>query len=327
MRVSHACKNPFIKRVVDELGAFDRLDARCLEAREKKTALAKFFVERYHDCLVQRRVRMFLESGSTVAYVAEALGNSLSDENLYRVHMSTNNVLAFLQLWLVRRAPCVLFPPGAPEGTYGASYGALSADDIALPAPDYSQPPLDETARSEIRKLMEAPGAFGRGSEPALLLGATSGLQLGTEHRLRGGIDPETGRELPIPDEVRRQIAQCFGPHVGSYRNKLFKRSLYETQLPIVIFLTSAKIDCEIEVGRCHFILDRQFSWQRFYREYPLAFCVGSTVGVMDTHIETFTKLGFDVITGARYPIHTAFIARNRSFIAEFEEKVGFRSE
>src|SRR3974377_2399568 len=106
---------------------------------------------------------------------------------------------------------------------------------------------------------------------PVLLLAAASGLQLSSDHKLKfpdGVIDSRK-------EELADQLSRCYGPHVGSYRNKVFKRFMYATKLPMMIFVSDDKIDCEIEVGKCHFILDSELTWSSFYREYPLAFCVG----------------------------------------------------
>ena len=86
--------------------------------------------------------------------------------------------------------------------------------------------------------------------------------------------------------ELRSQIEACFGPHVGSYHNKVFKRFMYATELLIVLFFDSAKIDRPVVAGRCHYILDSCFEWEKFLNSHPVAFCIGcgetSEPGVMD---------------------------------------------
>ena len=86
----------------------------------------------------------------------------------------------------------------------------------------------------------------------------------------------------------------------------------------------TTKIDFEIIVGRCHFILDSEgvegadLTWKRFFSEYPLAFCVGCTEDNLDSHVTAFKSLGFQVLEEPHYNV-TAFIARNTKFIEVFE--------
>lgn len=318
-----SAENPFIVDIVGKLKGFGKLYERCLTEANKKEALAAFFKKCYLNAILRCRVSLFFESGSTVAYVAKYLAEPLYKEVRLEgqgeptITVSTNNVLAYLLLWLSARVPCSPFPWSTPgEATYGAWYGGL--EDKEAKDPDYTRPRLDSEAEEEIGKLLGHRFRPNDSARPALLLGAASGLQIGERHDLkfRTGLDDATKEQLQV------ELGQCFGPHVGSYHNKIFKRFMYATKIPIVLFMTASKIDCEIEVGKCHFILDRGFDWPEFYQTHPVAFCIGCDQEERRRFEPIFRERGFDIWSGPTGEALTAFIARNQAFISRFEHRV-----
>ncbi|HJT27742.1 MAG TPA: DUF4062 domain-containing protein [Pyrinomonadaceae bacterium] len=318
-KIVSASQNEFILDIIGQLKNFEKLYERCLEHPEKKRALAKFFRERYLGKITRNNVSLFFESGSTVTYVASELAEHLrdkvqiNDEGISNIHINTNNVLAYLQLWLKARIPCATFPWSPPlEETYGAFYGRLQG--LPEQSPDYTMPPLDEEAKEEIQKLLSAPFTL-TWRHPALLLGAASGLQISKEHNVK--IDDAL--DTHSRNVLRSQIDNCFGPHVGSYRNKVFKRFMYATGLPLMIFMTGDKIDCEIDSKKCHFILDSESTWEEFYKNYPVAFCIGCSQENKRKYVEMFQWLDFKIWEGTGSLPISAFIARNQAFISEFE--------
>jgi len=317
--VEAAQHNEFIVDIVKELQGFKQLYSRCAQYPDQKRTLARFFADVYMDRIRRHQVSLFFESGSTVAYVAKEMSRFLSTEVTLdsvgspNILIYTNSVLAYLLLWLVARIPCFNFPWGpAREETYGALYGSLE-HGLERP-PEYSGNPLDKAANWEIQTLLDQPLSLTSMKRPALLLGSLSGLKL-----------EESALNFPdgLPESARNELSgllrQCLGPHVGSYRNKVFKRFLCATRLPMVMFLTADKIDARIEVGRAHFVHDSEFTWEDFHRNYPIAFCVGCTVEERPKNIEKFARLGFRVLEADTYSAMTSFIARNQRFIEEFE--------
>lgn len=319
--VLEGAKNEFIGDIVAELRSFDKLYKRTKEHPDEKRGVARFFVQQYMDRLIHNRVSLFFESGSTVAFLAKEMSKDLSkavtltETGAPSIQISTNNVLAYLMLWLKARIPCTKFPWSPPvETTYGAAYGGL--ENLVERSPDYRLPPLDESAQREIKRLQETPFTLTSMKSPALLLGAASGLQLSSNHRL-------TFHEAGLTDskkhDLEGQVYRCFGPHVGSYHNKVFKRFMYATRLPIVIFVTGEKIDCNIEVGKCHFILDSQITWLEFCKDHPLSFCVGCVSEEKPEYIKAFQAIGFDIIDENNASPISAFMARNSAFVRDFE--------
>ena len=318
--LTYASENEFIVEIVKSITRFKKLNHRCTEHVDKKTELARFFVQNYGDQIVKHQISLFFESGSTVAFVASQLASFIREANVH-VDIRTNNVLAYLHHWLTAGVPCSLFPLSSPREPYGASYGII--EKLLDSLPDYPPKPLSSTVKRTISDLTKSTGALSGFDKPALMLGAISGLQLGNDHKIVS--DPEKGgRSLPGSHSLENEVRKCFGPHVGSYHNKLFKRYMYQTGLPLMLFITEEKIDMEIIVGRCHFILDQgrmddsELTWESFYKNYPVAFCVGCDGDSMKEKIVAFNNLGFDVKIGPEFVV-SAFIARNKHFIEIFE--------
>lgn len=320
--LTEASENEFIVDIVGQVKNFRKLYDRCLVESERKRAIAQLFIERYLQQILDQNVSLFFESGSTVSYVAKELSEVLAgeidvdDDGSPNLRISTNNVLAFLELWLKARIPCSTFPWSPPsEETYGASYGGL--EKMRDRSPDYRLAPLIPDARRQIDRLMSMPFApkLAPGM-PSLLLGAASGLQVSDQYTLNFAGDlKERAKE-----ELTAQLKLCRGPHVGSYKNKVFKRFMYNTGIPIIIFITSDKIDCPIDVGRCHFMMDSQLTWEDFCRTHPLAFGVGCDQDQLDDLTARFEGLGFQVERGPDSNPVTGLFARNERFIRQFEE-------
>jgi hypothetical protein len=100
--VASIARNRFLVDVVAAMAKFEALDPRVRDHSAEKQAAAAFFADRYLQGIADRRVSLFFESGSTVAYVAEVVGEYLS-KNRPTIQISTNNVLAYLIFWLVHR--------------------------------------------------------------------------------------------------------------------------------------------------------------------------------------------------------------------------------
>jgi len=278
-------------------------------------------VQKYGNQIIKNKINLFLESGSTIVFVANQLAKFLRERNA-NVDIRTNNVLAYLHHWLTANVPCSLFPLSSPREPYGASYGII--EELSENDPDYPPKPIDKDAKRLISKLANSEGAL-KSEVPVLLLGAISGLQIGKDHKIV--TDPaKGGRLLTNSRSLEEKVKKCFGPHVGSYHNKLFKRYMYHTGLPVMLFITEEKIDMEIIVGRCHFVLDQEsnndenLSWESFYKNHPVAFCVGCDGESMEAKAQAFIDLGFEVIMGPQFEV-SAFIARNKCFIERIENE------
>lgn len=320
--VDSVTENEFLRKMVEAIRNFEKLYDRIRRNVEAKRKAAAFVAERYGAAMESDSTRgIFFESGSSVVFVADELPKSLWEKIEFGLHgepskrISTNNVLVYLLLWLSKGVPCASFPWGVPEETYGASYGPIG--ELKEREPRFDGCPLDPLARNAIASLGEA-GLALTPENTSLIITAASGLQLGEAHEIVG----ETG--YAVPETVRKAVEGCYGPHVGSYKNKVLKRYLYETGIPTVLVLDSSKIDCPIDVGKCHFIFGEDLTWDEVVRRHPLALCVGCKSRELDALRErvTATLPGLEIVTSAQVRRYSALLARNEEFQKAFPEFV-----
>lgn len=305
--------NEFVREAVIAISNFKSLDSRINdEFVSKKKASARFFWQTYGNHIVDNKIDLFLESGSTTAYAANEMKNELKEhvhiqeDGSLSIDIKTNNALVFLQFWLSARIPCSMFPWGSPEGNFGASFGPIWK--LIKRDPSYPPAKLTEKENNAIKQLQEA--AFGLkidGNKQRLLILAISALQLSTDPLF----------DKPIPQD---SSSNCIGLHVGSYYNKIFKLFLYTTDLPSIICLHEDKIDSQIKVGHCHFLFESPDDWNRFLQEKPLAFSVGCNIANLDTLSARFEKIGFIIDKCNNMQNTTAFIAKNQLFVDKFEK-------
>ena len=274
-------RNEIIRDVVRRLGQFETVEPRLAIEADKKILLAKAFADLWGDYVRDKYGRVFLESGSTITYVAKALVNYLPQRGRSGVstEVITNNAFAYLYLWLYSGILCHPVPSGSPDNKYGGMYGELTGRQRV---PTYDLKPLgeyDPYAPEIIRRLSRE--TFGESiDKKTLILAAISGIQL-TDNISAVTLDSD-GQEhqLESSDPLWGQLSKCRGFHVGSYENYLFKRSYYEyelTKYPVIVFVHDKKIDCKIVVGKCHFLCDSEYQWDKFMREYPLSIWVACT--------------------------------------------------
>ncbi|WP_395745605.1 DUF4062 domain-containing protein [Prosthecobacter sp.] len=307
-------RNRYIVDIVGALSALDTLDSRVIKHPEEKSALARCFSDFYLQAINEKHLSLFFESGSTLIYVADQLGRGLTEARALdkngnpHVQVSTNNVLAYLILWLKHLIPCTPFPWGTPEETYGAALGPLAINVAMDRSPLFPPGKLRKRELAEIRKLSDAAKKVHRPGNKTLLLAAASGLQLSSKIKVKDGLDKPDG------------ILECRGPHVGSYKNKLFKRFMYETKHPLMIFITADKIDSEIDLEKCHFVMDDKEQWEQFINDHPLAFCVGCQRKELGHWTDIFKKLKFECLCENDGSEATAFIARNQKFQELFDK-------
>lgn len=300
--VEAVSRNRFLVDVVGAMAKFDPLVPRIRDQAEEKEAAASFFVDKYLQQLLAKNVSLFFESGSSIAYVAQIVGERLKELNK-EIQISTNNILAYLIFWLVHRIRCSLFPWGPPEEHYGAVFGPVNEFVPECRTPYFPPEPLSSQDEKAIRLLRSDHFCPANWDLPVLMLGALSGLQLKRDTK----------------------ISNCLGPHVGSPRNKVFKRFMYATKLPLMLFMTVHKIDSPVDLGRCHFILDQEdnggLMWEDFFKKQPIAFCVGceNNQTLIDDTVKRFEELELKVIRAGHKTLYTAFIARNQEFIDDLE--------
>jgi len=317
--------NPILREIVKRLGTFKSIEPRFVVAKEKKDALAKAFLELHGDDVQNRYHEIFFESGSTVAYLAKELSEKLptSTTGIDKIdfqHVFTNNAFAYLYLWLCSDVLCRPEPEGRLDDKYGGMYGPLTGRNMS---PDYSLPPLEESDPEGVKIIEKLSkdifSESDKDKKSAIILAAASGLQIGDSIDAKYYNEQnDTTSPIPVDEETLKLLKGCRGFHVGSYRNRLFKRCYYLTGIPTVVFVHDEKIDCPILVRKCHFLFDKGKTWENFSESYPLSIW---TVCEGKTHKSVFEKLktymgrgGWKFVVYGECSLHPIVIGHNESF-------------
>jgi hypothetical protein len=218
--VRTALKNSFVLDTVRNLNRFKRLDKRCSQDVPQKQAAARGFREFFLTEIKKQNYDLFFESGSTPAYVARELGKSEAFRNEVgwggdesAIALYTNNILAFLQLWLNDNLPIAMLPRSSPREPYGGSYGLLTKHLDYKKGPDFTGKPLPEHEKEVIDLFCTSADSLPTNRQ-ILIVGAISGIQLSEEYRIK---ESEEGAE-------KGQGASLL--EIGSPCRQLYQQSL-----------------------------------------------------------------------------------------------------
>lgn len=313
-------KHELFRTIVERLGKFETIESRLSKAYDLKDSLANGFDNR-HGADIEKCEMVFIESGSTLLFLTKYLAKRLPKKSSLRgTHPTplvlTNNALAYINLWLCEKVLCQPQPEGPPDEKYGGMYGPLA--DLQQ-APNYTLPPLaksDPVACKIIKELCCEIFGSNIQNQKSIILGAMSGLQLSEKINPIDPITKEPWENLDLLENLK----SCRGFHVGSYQNRLFKRTLYSSGIPTIVFMHDEKIDCPIEVGKCHFIFDRGYPWEKYVTDSPLSIWIGTSSESVDAVFEK-CKIGlpahkggwnFEIYrNGEKWPI---IIGHNKKF-------------
>lgn len=264
--------NPFLKRVMDQVRQFEVLAKRLTKTVEAKKAMARYFwfymQWRVRDWAKRNQpkkqakksenggaanvdLNLFFESGSTLAYVALEFEQAVLNEAGVHEdwHIRTNNILCLLQFELHTPLDGRRFPDGKPDprDKYGAifpqKWGVLHREPPKRPRAKLSHE--EEDAVSDLR-VEFCPSGHG----PTLVLATASGWDT---------------------DNLELSFR---GPHVGSHKNMLFKRVIFTSKNPVVLFLDAEKLGFRCQ-DNCYPIFDREFPVEKWIKNFPVALCIG----------------------------------------------------
>jgi len=211
-----------------------------------KEAIAQVFLGKYLPSLVRKNyLKFFFESGSSTAFLAKEfvdlfMANSNSDWGVKtrKVQIKTNNSLAYFYfLWGQSLDKLCLYPQGSPQNKYGATLGDLEEVDDE-PMSNIHGSYIGQKAKSALTKFTnefneDYMGKASKKTGKGIIFMAASGVEIGA--------------------------GKLGGPHVGSYRNMLFKKALLASKCPTVMFLDQTKLPKEKE--NRHFICDDILTW------------------------------------------------------------------
>jgi hypothetical protein len=167
---------------------------------------------------------LFIESGSTYAYMSLAINGYLNDRGQngwHRRTVCTNNILVFMVMVFQPSCRARLYP-GTPAGKYGASYG--TGYNIVDDRPEFNG--ID---RSEMEHFLE-------GQAQQTIAEGAEGLK---------SDDRRFGIEVALLAASKLHLK--FGPHTGSNENICFKKALLQyckdRRIPVLLFIDSSKIE------------------------------------------------------------------------------------
>jgi hypothetical protein len=289
-------KNEVIRNIAIRLSKYEKVEPRFATETDKKQALAKAFSELWGENIRSKFKRVFIESGSTLTYIAGSLARYLpSGGRPASLEVITNNAFAYLSLWLCSGVNCHALPSGSPDDTYAGFYGELSDQ---YRAPSYDLSPLedyDPEAVPIIATMKDNIFGHNNKTKDTLILAAISGMQV-TNKITAVKVDHEGHEKDILPsDPLIKQLSKCRGFHVGSYQNHLFKRSYYLSEYPAILFVHDKKIDCKIVAGKCHFLCDRNYTWNKLIEKYPLSIWIACD---KESCMETLRKFQTELIPG-----------------------------
>ncbi len=175
--------------------------------------------------------------------------------------------MTLLQFLLHTHIDVVPKPAGAPEDYYGAMF-----NDVLLRHPEAPPQKPRGLFDTELDAIKKTVGTLQRDGEKRLYLAAASGLDL--DHH----------------------VAYFRGPHVGSHPNMLFKRSIFQTEQPVVLCITESKLQKRFIVGKCYPVFGPDYSWDDACRERPIALCIGYALEEYDEGADKVARKKADLI-------------------------------
>jgi hypothetical protein len=243
-------ENEFLMRIMDRVVGFQTTGSRLESERGAKKAAAVMFWDSMMNQLARNHyVSIFVESGSSLAYVSEAFEGRAGRSQGWK--MATNNALVLLQMLLFADGEIRRNPPVAPdpEDPYGAIFTRKCLEAYEEPpVKPRALVPKETEAIEEIIRLLKSSG------DKQIILATASGWD--TTHAVKA----------------------FRGPHVGSHANMLFKRAIFETGQPVVLFLSRHKVAPEFRESRfkCRTGRERlepgmRYCYPVFGKELPLA--------------------------------------------------------
>ena len=260
--------NKFLGRELERLREFSTSGERVNYDKVSKEKQAEIFWETMKGRIRRHGfMNLFFESGSTLAYVSDQFENLVlkNGGKVESWRIWTNNVLTLFQLLLYTDVDIKRFPECAPDPKEkdGAIFPSeWSKNEETFPLSPRGLFPEETQA---VNKLRDALLKF---SDKTLLLATSSGW------------------------DFENEVRDFRGPHVGSHPNMLFKRALFTSGQPVVIFLTAEKLGDPFESGKCFPIFGPDKPLSQALKEFPLAICVGFDA---DIKSPTRRKLDLDI--------------------------------
>jgi hypothetical protein len=244
-------ENKFLQREISRLREFSVVGKRIAINMESKEQMGIVFWRTMIGRIKRKHYwNLFFESGSTLVYISDQFENLVlkDSSDITSWHIKTNNVITLVQLLLYTDVDVRRFPTATPDPDkeYGAIFPIEWKDIIEdPPLKPRNLYPQEQVA---VKKMKNELLKFG--SNTLFLASTTSWDQ---DHR----------------------IHHFHGPHIKSHPNMLFKRALYTSGKPVVIFMNADKFYDPFKIGVSYPVFGPDLPFNEAINEYPLAFCIG----------------------------------------------------
>ena len=248
--------------LIDRLSTYRTALRRTVQEETIKRELARAF---WKMCLPgleeQSNIRsIFFEASSTITYCAQQYVHLMNNRRHYqtrlpnRFRLLTNSVITYLQFRLepqqsfIKEENVELVPKDTFREDYGEAFGPI--DDA-----------LDVTASTLSRRSYKIAQ---EGREKVKAVTALLQRYLPQDQ----GVVLMSTTEICIADPIYQ------GPVVNSYRNFLFKKALFLTGVPIVLFADHTKLTTRFDGSATFPILMHDLTWSTFLASRPACICV-----------------------------------------------------
>lgn len=282
------------KRVSSEFVSEKRqLGTALVQGGTKDNSYSGIIAELLH--LTGPKPCIFIESGSTFAYLGLALSDWLREGKKCHPIIITNNILVQHTL-VYERGAAVELLAGTPAGQYGATFG----DSVPSREPQdvirkwRSASPHGERLDA-VDEIESAEYYIGSVFQHEAMLGDLRRFfERQDLKRLTGKDDDE-----PMADAVfitTSQLSLVDGPHVGSFQNRDFKELLvwyaFEKKIPVYLVVCADKIHAgEMNVEKCVSIFGPE-SLKKWRHEGPRSGFLNFAKLVADGHLGLIVTCG-----------------------------------
>jgi hypothetical protein len=241
--------------VITKLNSNTTLGDRAERDSDLKIGIARVFIKTYLPALITENYqKFFFESGSSTAFVAKEFVDLFRvDPTIHwastsskKVQIKTNNVIAYIYFLLNLRVKTLdFYPQGIPKDEYGATYGDLEEFIGHVCACDLKKNP--ENFLKYLKK-------HDRVKE--VLTGITNRFE---EDYVDDPKKEGRGMIFMAASGIGTSPGEFEGPHVGSFINMLFKKSILASKCPTVMFLDQTKLTKKL--GDRYPVCDNRLTW------------------------------------------------------------------
>ncbi|WP_169711659.1 DUF4062 domain-containing protein [Henriciella litoralis] len=247
--------SPIFDDLIQALSKLELLAERTNRDVDEKFAISEFFWDKYEtELLLNSDWKVFFEAGSTIDFILKKLVNILDKKSQFqrpvgRLQIFINSVISKLILDLREKTiPSIksysYFPDPPIRERYGKTIGPLSnVGDV--PAVQYRKTGIQDASKKSQQRLL-------------------------TELRKKLNSD----KSMCLISFTGMFENHGYAPFVRSYKNVLFKRSLFEHPSAKVVFADGAKWSNPTRNLDGIYMIFSEAEWRNLLADHPICFIV-----------------------------------------------------